>query len=242
MFSNSTTNQQSKTGDFVRYNLWDRGYFVLRTIVIALLTISLAIAVPLLWRSFYYMHISLLHLDEVTPWTVDEIREAYDRMMDFCLWDREFSTGVLKWSEEGMQHFADCSKLFHFDTHILIVSVMLTAGLYAVKRVGAIREMHPKGHGPLFWGGLIPIVLIILIGLAVVFVDFDKAFVVFHQLFFPGKTNWLFNPETDEIILVLPEVFFRNCATLMAVIIGLFGSLMMYLDICNNNRASANNF
>ncbi len=225
-----TADKQSSNSVVVGYNEWDIFYFILRTMTICLLTISLAVAVPLLWRGFYYMHIDKLGLDKLTGWSYDEIKEAYDRMMDFCIWGRNFNTGVLKWSAAGEQHFADCSLLFHLDTHILIISVMLTAGLYAVKKVGAVREMHPFGRGPLFWGGLIPVVLILLIGLAVIFVDFDRAFVIFHQMFFPGRTNWLFDPETDEIIRVLPEVFFRNCALLIAGIIIVFGSFMMYLD------------
>ena len=42
--------------------------------------------------------------------------------------------------------------------------------------------------------------------------DFDGAFTVFHSIFFPGKDNWLFDPVTDPVILILPEAFFRNCA------------------------------
>lgn len=235
MFDNLTSNKPDRFSAVVGYNAWDRFYFILRTVVIALLTISLAGAVPILWRGFYYMHIEALHLDEITPWSVDEIKDAYNQMMNYCMWGGSFNTGVLKWSVEGMQHFADCSLLFKLDTHILIISVMMAGGLYAVKRVGAIREMHPLGHGPLFWGGLIPVVLVAVIVLLVTFADFDKAFVVFHHMFFPGKTNWLFNPEKDEIIQVLPEVFFRNCAILIGAVAAAFGLLMMYLD-CRNNR------
>ena len=45
--------------------------------------------------------------------------------------------------------------------------------------------------------------------------DFDRAFVVFHALFFPGKTNWLFDPNEDQIINILPQEFFRSCAILI---------------------------
>ena len=45
--------------------------------------------------------------------------------------------------------------------------------------------------------------------------DFDRAFTVFHSIFFPGKTNWLFDPNVDQIIQILPEVYFRNCAILV---------------------------
>ena len=45
--------------------------------------------------------------------------------------------------------------------------------------------------------------------------DFDRAFTVFHTIFFPGKDNWLFDPMTDPVILILPEAFFRSCAILI---------------------------
>jgi integral membrane protein (TIGR01906 family) len=50
---------------------------------------------------------------------------------------------------------------------------------------------------------------------AVAAIDFEKAFEVFHKLFFPGKENWLFDPRVDEIINVMPFEFFRNCAILI---------------------------
>ena len=37
--------------------------------------------------------------------------------------------------------------------------------------------------------------------------------------FFPGKTNWIFDAATDQVILILPEVYFRNCAILALVIL-----------------------
>ena len=54
----------------------------------------------------------------------------------------------------------------------------------------------------------------IMIG-ALAALDFDRAFVVFHSIFFPGKTNWLFDWHADQIIRVLPQAFFRNCAILI---------------------------
>lgn len=54
---------------------------------------------------------------------------------------------------------------------------------------------------------------VVLGGLAAL--DFDRAFTVFHTVFFPGKTNWLFNPYTDPIILVMPQEFFMHCAMLI---------------------------
>ena len=195
-----------------------------------MLGISLAVAVPLLWRNFYYMHVDALHLAELTPWSRAEIIEAFDEMMDYCMLGAPFDTGVLKWSREGMEHFRDCRQLFALDIHVLIVSTMMAAALFAIKKVGAVRELRPLGRGPLFWGGFTEIVLIMTVLGAVIFADFDKAFILFHRLFFHDKTNWLFEPSKDEIIRILPEIYFRNCAILIAVVMTVFGVLMMLLD------------
>ena len=49
------------------------------------LVLSAAIAVPLLWRGFYYLHINALGLPAKTGWTAVEIRAAFNEMMDYCV-------------------------------------------------------------------------------------------------------------------------------------------------------------
>ena len=34
----------------------------------------------------------------------------------------------------------------------------------------------------------------------------------FHKLFFPGKDNWEFDEDLDEVVKILPENFFALCA------------------------------
>ena len=45
------------------------------------------------------------------------------------------------------------------------------------------------------------------------------SFTLFHTLFFPGKTNWIFDWRTDPVILILPEAFFRNCAIAIVTVL-----------------------
>ena len=61
--------------------------------------------------------------------------------------------------------------------------------------------------------------------------DFQRAFVVFHTLFFPGKTNWLFDWRTDPIILFLPEAFFRNCALLILILLVFWCAVLIAADL-----------
>ena len=104
--------------------------------------------------------------------------------------------------------------LFILDLAVLAVTLLFLLGLWiACRRRTALPRL--AGRTPGFWaacglgGG-------ILIVAALAATDFDRAFTIFHGVFFPGKENWLFDPATDPVILLLPEEFFRNCAIAIA--------------------------
>ena len=61
--------------------------------------------------------------------------------------------------------------------------------------------------------------------------DFGRAFVLFHALFFPGKDNWLFDPRVDQIINILPQEFFRSCAILILALLALGCAVLILWDI-----------
>lgn len=177
--------------------------FCIFTVALALLVLSGAIAaVLLLSRPFYAIHLKTLNLSNGTPWTEGEILDAFDEMISFCLLGTPFGTGVLRWSESGRSHFADCAKLFRLDFAVLFASILILI-ICLILRKKNVLSSRPLGRGCAFWGGIL-----LSVSFAVVSVlaatNFDAAFVIFHKIFFPGKENWLFDYNTDEIIRVLP--------------------------------------
>ena len=186
------------------------------TLLLALFAVSLALAVPILWRGFYYLHIEALDLPARTGYGADTIRAAFDAMMDYELKGAPFSTGALKWSEEGMRHFADVRVLFRLDLVLLVLTaLLLVLYLFFRKKISLFRF---KGFHPSFFAGTGLIVFFGIVSFLAA-LDFDRAFTVFHRIFFPGKTNWVFDYRTDEIIRILPQVYFRNCAILAVALI-----------------------
>ena len=184
---------------------------ILLILTLSLFAVSAGIAAPILSRSFYKLHVHKLHLAETTEWTEEEILGAYDDVMDFLLHNGEFGTGILKWSESGKAHFTDVRGLFQLDLWIFgMTGVMLFLLLLVSVK---IRPARFRSRGPSFWAGTGVLAAFIIIG-GLGATDFDRAFTVFHQIFFPGKTNWLFDPSEDQIIRILPETYFRNCAIL----------------------------
>lgn len=188
---------------------------VIFVVALVLFIIAASIALPIYWRDFYYFHVDVFNMPEETGYTREEIVEAFDEVMDYLtVKGTEFGTGVLKYSEEGKSHFEDCKALFDLNTYALIFSVSVLILLIIVDKIGLISLARPCGFRLSFWASIVTLGLFGLLGV-IVASDFDSAFTVFHQLFFPGKDNWVFDPRTDEIIRVLPQSYFMSCATLI---------------------------
>lgn len=183
-------------------------------VAIFLLILSASIAAPIWIRPFYYAQIDMLHLTRYTGYTYDQIKLAYDQMISYCTLYTPFGTGELAWSESGMSHFSDVRVLFTLDSVIVVLSTIFVIVTVSLARAGKIELVRFKGHGASFYAGIFAVAIPLLIG-GLAAIDFDRAFEIFHAIFFPGKDNWLFNPSQDEIINVLPQEFFRNCALLI---------------------------
>lgn len=201
---------------------------VFQAVLTALVIVSGAIALPVLFRPFFYWHIGPQNLCEMVNLTSEQVKTAYNEMMDYCIGiTHTFSVGVLPFSEEGASHFADVQKLFVLDLRVLAVAgvLLLTFLLWKGK-----KSVSMLGHTPGFWGAIgLGVSFTVIGGLAAL--DFDRAFVVFHKLFFPGKDNWLFDSRKDPIINMLPAEFFRNCAILILASILLICSILIIYDM-----------
>ena len=186
---------------------------VLCMICVCLFLLTVSIGLPIYIRPFYYAHIGAYDLEGLSGYSEAQIREAYDEVLDYLtLPGREFGTGELPHSPEGKAHFEDCKVLFNLNASILLISGAILAVLFFMRnRWGAYRLGK---HSALLWAAVLSMTAPMAIG-ALAALDFDRAFVVFHSIFFPGKTNWVFDWYRDPIIRVLPQVFFRNCAILI---------------------------
>lgn len=208
-----------------------KGLTVFLAVTVACLILSASIAVPVLCRPFYYAHIEAFQLEEYLGLEEKEIRRAYDEMMDFCTGQTdEFSTGILPWSESGRAHFVDVKRLFLMDLAALFISIALLAGDLIFRSRRKVQPYRFYGHGPGFWAAAgLGTVFTVIAGLAAI--NFSRAFVIFHTIFFPGKSNWIFDWRTDAIILMLPEEFFRNCAILIVGLLLLWCIILIAADL-----------
>ena len=204
---------------------------LLLSLLTALLVVSASVAVPLLCRPFYYAHIGSMALAERTGLTVEEIRLAYDQVMDYCLGFRpDFAAGPLWWSESGASHFADVRVLFRLDLWVLGISLAALLALFLWCRKARLHPHCFLGRGPGFWAAAgLGVSFLTVGGLAAL--DFDRAFTIFHTIFFPGKDNWIFDWREDPVILLLPQEFFRNCAILILALLLVWCAVLIAADL-----------
>ena len=209
---------------------------VLLALTTAAVLLAGAIAVPILYRPFYYLQINALDLPERTDLSQQEIRDAFDQVMDYCTGVSDtFSTGVLRWSDSGRDHFADVRGLFLLDLQVLMEAALLLIILLLAGRITGRRAAPLLGRGPAFWAGAgLGGVFLLLGGLAAL--DFNRAFPLFHAVFFPGKDNWIFDPDADQIITILPQELFRNCALLILVVLVAGCALLIVWDLLRGRK------
>ena len=202
-----------------------RAIFVIFAVALVFLVLTVSIGLPIYLRPFYYAHIDALELDQASGFTKDQIRTAYDEVLDYLtLPDKPFGTGEIAHSQEGAAHFADCKVLFDLNAWVLVGSALVVLGILLVRKRCKLPSLRPAA----FWAGVSALTLPIVVG-TLAAMDFDRAFVIFHQIFFPGKDNWIFNYYTDPIIQVLPQTFFMNCAILIGVGLLLLSGCLLWL-------------
>ena len=192
----------------------------------SLFIISFCIAFVILFRPFYYYHISYLNIPKTTGYTFNEIKESYDDVIDYIVFNSDFKTGKLKYSLEGEDHFKDCKKLFTINFIILGLS---SIGLLIKKRWYNNIKLH--NYNISFWSSILVISIFINVLCFSIIVGFDKFFEIFHNIFFHGKDNWLLDSKTDEIIKILPQEFFMNCAILVLSIIFIITIIIIIKEI-----------
>ncbi len=186
------------------------------------LVVTFSIAIPILWRDFYFFHIDLLNITEATGYSKSDLIMSFNELMDSLVFYKPFSEGVFDYSESGMNHFLDCRVLFTLDLVALPISFIIFLIYSILIKVNYIKVYRIKGMSILFYASFVPILLLGALGIFAL-IDVNSAYAFFHAILFPGKDNWIFNQYTDPIINALPEQFFLDCGILI------FGVMLLIL-------------
>lgn len=148
--------------------------------------------------------------------SAEQMQANYNAVIDYSLypWVDELVIPHLPMSAAGAQHFAEAKDIFQIFVQggLMALVIALVVGSWLLRR-------H-RSAGFLTGGALIALATPVVLAIPLL-VDFDRAFVVFHQIAFDNDL-WIFDPATDPIINYLPQaLFMRNALAILALMITL---------------------
>jgi integral membrane protein (TIGR01906 family) len=200
-------------------------------IIFTLLFISLAVVITINFRPLYYMDIDYLDIEADSGFTKDVITENYDVLIDYS---SPFFKGNLVFpsltaSASGLQHFVEVKNIF--TSFYILGAITLVMGILII-----IYKAKNNDFSYLLVSAITAIVLPLILGFFL-FLDFDRAFVIFHKIFFKND-YWLFDPSTDPVITILPDTFFLHSALLIILIVLLCSISFITVFIWKKRRLS----
>lgn len=178
--------------------------------------------------TLYKFDIKHLNIEATSGLSYDVIWENYSALIAYCspffFGELEFPT--LPASASGLSHFAEVKVIFNACYLLLAISFVLLC-------IIVIRKWKQHDFYYLKIASITSITIPILIGLGMS-ISFDKVFVYFHKIFFRND-DWLFDPDTDPVITILPSGYFMHCAIFIVSVV-ILGSLALFLAYLIHKR------
>jgi integral membrane protein (TIGR01906 family) len=182
--------------------------------------ISLAAKFTLNFKPLYYFDINYLNIEETNNMSKEDIKSNYSYLIEYIENDEniEFKLPTLPSSETGVIHFKEVKDIFQTLDKIIISSlVVIFLGLLVnLKNISVLKHVSTF---------LISIPVILSIGFAI---SFNYSFTLFHKIFFRND-YWVFSPDEDPIINLLPQEFFMHSAILILFLILFIGIVLKFI-------------
>lgn len=154
---------------------------------------------------------------------IDNVMAVTEHMMAYLIGKEEKLSIVTDvdgehqdfFNEQDRLHMADVRNLFlgglKLRNYAVILATILMIVLMAKK--ADFRRLVPQGYLQALF---VYLILAAILGVAMS-IDFTSCFTLFHKLFFTNNL-WIFDPETDYMIRMLPEGFFSDMVIRVGVI------------------------
>lgn len=185
----------------------------------SLFFISFATILTINFRTLYYFDINYLDIVENCGYSKSVVLSNYNALIDWC---SPFKTGPLilpsfPQSNDAIIHFNEVKQIFN--------QLYVFTGCLGVTFIALIIwKRNAKDYNYLLTSSIMTLVIPTLVGLFAA-INFSNLFSIFHEIFFQND-YWLFDPNTDPIITILPEAFFMHCAIIIILFQFVFSGLL----------------
>ena len=204
--------------------LKNKGFFIdiLLSIILTIIFIIISVKLTLNLKILYYWDITNLSIIKNTDLNVKEIKENFNYLIYYLNSHKNitFCLPSLPSSKEGVIHFKDVKNIFNFLDKFLFINIFISVPViyYKLKMTKNVSFLKYSSILTI----IIPLSLIIPLTL-----NFDNGFTLFHRIFF-SNDYWIFDPNKDPIINLLPEAFFFH-SVLLILFFNILFSLISYI-------------
>lgn len=191
---------------------------------LAIVSLAIFLTINSVW--LYSLNVRLGHLSKLVTISSHRIIQNYVQLLAYLQlpWIGHLDMMDFPSSPSGLQHFKDVKNLFLLNNAVLIITI--GPAIYWLRQL-ILRQQVWRLIRPFQVAAVVPV----MAGLMML-INFNQFFITFHKLLF-RNSDWLFNPQFDPVITVLPESFFSQCFVLA---FGLF-ELMMLLGVWYGKRS-----
>ncbi|NMU15009.1 TIGR01906 family membrane protein [Clostridioides difficile] len=195
---------------------------VLFSVCISIVIIVGVINFTVGFKQLYYFDIDYLNISELSGLSKDYIKLNYDYLIDYNLNKNvsEFKLPTLKSSPQGKIHFEEVRNIFQNINKLAKL-------LLVVSLVGIILSVKNKNIKILKTTSITLIIMPLLLTVPIL-LNFEKSFIIFHKLLFRND-YWIFNPDLDPVINMLPEEFFFHSGMMILILILLVSILLFVM-------------
>ncbi|MGG7144571.1 TIGR01906 family membrane protein [Clostridium nigeriense] len=185
-------------------------------VLVALFTIGISTIISLNLKFIYNLSIDKYNLDKVGQVSKEMLIKDYSTLINYLQnpFVDKLKFENFSMSNNGEFHFYEVKKIFlsiYLLTFIILIFFII---LFIIRR----NKKKKNNIYKLFNYGVNTLTCIIVVLLSAIFIDFSKAFIIFHKIFF-NNDYWIFDERTDPIIKVLPEEVFMLYAIVIIFII-----------------------
>lgn len=192
---------------------------ILISFSLAIFIISGSVILGLKYKSLYYYDVKKLNISAMSGFSEEEIKLNYDYLIDYNLNNKveEFDLPTIEYSKEGKIHFEEVRNIFQ-----VIKKVSYLTGMISI--LGIVLSIKNKNIKFLNITSIMTILLPIITAIPLV-LNFNYFFIKFHEAVF-SNDYWIFDPNIDPVINMLPQGVFLHIGILILAIILMISILL----------------
>lgn len=172
--------------------------------------------------------------DIATGFSIDRLEEEAQLLVDYMVLDEaeeEFQNSTF-FNEREKMHMEDVKKIVQTAIDIRRICVVLDVISLAIVAFLKLNKKFFIKVFTVFFAGF-GVLFYFIVAASVI--NFNKAFTIFHEVFF-NNDLWLLDPKESLMINMLPEIFFVDTFTRICIIFGVLWIAILFFCLVINKK------